>query len=119
MKKFLAMLFTAVFLVTMFTTVAFAANSVSSGKYTVSGNKDIEVVTDFAPKYITFEISDCSGSVVGLVTVDKPDGTSYRNFVTYSSDGTIKKRVYFAKEGTYIFHFSNSGTATVQVTISD
>jgi hypothetical protein len=119
MKKFLAIFLTAVFLVTIFATVALAANSVSSNKYTVSGSKTISVTTNFAPKYITFEISNCSGAVVGLVTVDKPDGSSYNNFVSYSSNGTIKKRVYSATEGTYTFHFSNSGTATVKVTISN
>ncbi len=119
MKKFLAILLTAVLLCTMFTTVAFAASSVSSDEYTVNGSKTFTVTTDFAPKYITFEISDCSGPVVGFVTVDKPDGTSYSNFVSYSGNDTIKKRVYNAKAGTYTFHFSNSGSATVKVTISN
>lgn len=118
MKKIFAMLFTAVFLCTMFATMVFAASSVSSQEYTISGSKTFDVTADFVPKYITIEISNCSGTVVGLVTVDKPDGTSYQNFVSYSGNDTIKKRIYNAESGTYTFHFSNSGTATVKVTLS-
>ncbi len=118
MKKVFAILLTAVFLCTMFTTVAFAASSVTSEEYTVNGTKSFTVTTDFAPKHITFEISESSGTVVGFVTVDKPGGGSYNNFVSYSGDDTITKRVYNAKAGTYTFHFANSGSVKVRVTIS-
>lgn len=119
MKKFFCVALTIALMFTVFATAVFASSSVSSGKYVVSGSKTIELTTDFAPKYITFEISDCSGTVVGIVNVDKPDGTSYQNFVTYSKNATIKKRVYNTEAGKYTFRFSNSGTATVKVTISN
>ena len=119
MKKVIALLLTAVFLCTMMTTVALAASSVSSPEYNVSGSKTFGLTADFTPKYITVVISDCTGPVSGLLTIDKPDGTTYQNFITYSGNNTFRKRVYNAPAGTYTFHFSNSGTATVQVTISN
>ncbi len=119
MKRILAMLISVVLLCSVLATVAMAASSVSSNEYVVSGSKTFSVTTSFEPKYITFDFSDSSGAVAGFVTVEKPDGTSYQNFVSYSGNGTTRKRVYNADAGTYTFRFSNSGTITVKVTLSN
>lgn len=109
----LCLLFTVVF-----STVAYAAELDSATKH-INTSGEIELYTSASPKYFEFDIEITSGVGYGVIQVQKPDGSYYNNFVEFSGDTTVRKRVYFADAGRYVIEVSLAGSANVTVTITD
>lgn len=102
----------------VFSTVAYAAELDTATKH-IDTSGEIEMYVADSPKYFEFDIEITSGIGYGVIQVKKPDGSYYNNFVEFSGDTTVTKRVYFADAGQYVVEVSLAGSANVTVTISD
>ena len=109
----LCLMFTVVF-----STVAYAAELDSATKH-INTSGEIELYVSDSPKYFDFDIEITSGVGYGVIQVMKPDGSYYNNFVEFSGDTSVRKRVYFADAGRYVIEVSLAASANVTVTISD
>ena len=118
MKKLASLLAVCMVLTLVFTSFALAETTVGSGTKNISGSGTLTVNASEAPKYITVQISNCSGIGYGVVTVDKPDGTSYSNFIEFTSNTTKKVRVYNTVAGNYDFNVALAGSCTITVTMT-
>ena len=119
MKKLCSILLVCAVLTMTFATTAFAETTVGSGSKNINGSGTLTVTASQDPKYIYVTISNCSGVSYGIITVDKPDGTSYSNFLEFTGNVSNKKiRVYNTTSGDYDFNVACTGSCTISVTMT-
>ena len=80
MKKLCSVLLVCVVLAMVFATAALAETTVGSGSKNIYGSGTLTITASQAPRYIYVTISNCSGASYGIITVKKPNGTSYSIF---------------------------------------
>lgn len=119
MKKLCSILLICAVLTMFFATTVLAETTVGSGSKDIYGSGTLTVTASQAPKYVYVTISNCSGVSYGVVTINKPNGTSYSNFLEFSGDLSNKKiKLSGAVSGDYDFKVACTGSCTISVTMA-
>ena len=118
MKKLLSLLMLSLIFVIAFSGTVLAETTVGSGTKNINGSATLTVTASQAPKYITVQISNCTDVSYGVITVDKPNGTSYSNFLEFTGNVTKKVRLYNTTAGEYDFNVGCTGSCTITVTMT-
>lgn len=120
MKKLCSVLLVCVVLAMVFVTAALAETTVGNGSKNIYGSGTLTITASQAPRYIYVTIFNCSGASYGIITVKKPNGTSYSNFLEFDGNVSNKKvRVYNTVSGDYDFNVAyTGGSCTISVTMT-
>lgn len=85
-KKLYSILLICAVFAMIFATTVLTKTTIGSGSKYLNGFNTLTVTASQAPKYVYVTISICSGVSYGVVTINKPNVTSYSNFGELSGD---------------------------------